>query len=212
MKKKILLVLLTILLCGCEAKYNIKISEEQIDENITIYEKTSILNSYSEEDKELFTDELAYWELDLDYYNKENYKDKEYTGYNYKSYFKHEEYEQLTALNRCYETFNYQYEPTIKIETSNDFLCLNEYKEFNSFEIVIETDYKLIKSNADKQEGNKYIWLINNNNHTNKPIYLELEKHQQKKKISLNYILVIIIFISLIVIYILLTKIEKNKK
>ncbi len=212
MKKKIILLLIVMFLCGCEAKYNIRINEDQIDEEITIYEKTSILNNYDEEEKELFEDELAYWELDLDYYNKENFKDNKHTGYKYKSYFKHDEYEQLTGLNRCYEELSYTYEPTIKIETSNDFLCLNEYKEFNSFEIIIETDYNVLKSNADKQDGNKLIWQINKNNHTKKPIILELEKHQAKQKISINYILILIIFISLIVTYIALSKIDKNKK
>ena len=66
MKKKIILLLLVIFLCGCEAKYNIKISDDRIEEEITITEKNEVLDYYDDEDKELFEDELNYWELDLD--------------------------------------------------------------------------------------------------------------------------------------------------
>ena len=211
MKKIISLLLIIMFLCGCEAKYNIKISEDKIDEEILIYEKTSVLDEFDDEDKVLFEDELSYWELDLDYYNKENYNTKEYTGYKYNSYFTHEEYEQLTGLNRCYEEFTYQNEPTIKISTSNNFLCLNEYDELESFTITIETDYKVISSNADKQEGNKQIWNINRKNHTNKPIKLELEKHPAKEKMGAKEIIIIVLFIGLIIINFTVLKKDKKK-
>lgn len=210
MKKTIILILTILFLCGCEAKYNIKIYEDKINEEILIYEKTAILDKYDDEDKVLFEDELNYWELDLDYYNKERYSENNNTGYKYKSYFTHDEYEQLTALNRCYAEFNYQQEPTIKITTSKDFLCLNEYEELKDFEITIETDYKVINSNADKVDGNKLIWKINKNNHKNKPILLELEKHPEKKKLGIKEILIIILFFGLI--FINLTVLKKDKK
>ena len=214
MKKKIILLLLVIFLCGCEAKYNIKISDDRIEEEITITEKNEVLDYYDDEDKELFEDELNYWELDLDYYKKININDKDVTGYKYNSYFNYKEFGTLTALKRCYEKFDFQQEPTIKIETSNDFLCLNDYNEFENFELTITTDYKIVNSNADRKDGNKHTWIFNKKNHKNKPIKFEVEKkyaEEHDSSLGIGAILVIILFIVLIILKLTVLKKDKTK-
>ena len=214
MKKRIILLLLIVFLCGCEAKYNIKISDNRIEEEINITEKNEVLEYYDDEDKELFEDELNYWELDLDYYKKTNIKEKDISGYKYHSYFTYDEFKTLTALKRCYEKFDFQQEPNIKIETSNDFLCLNDYNEFENLELTITTDYKIINSNADRKDGNKHTWIINKKNHKNKPIRFEVEKkyaEEHDSSLGLGAILVIILFIVLIILKLTVLKKDKIK-
>ncbi len=214
MKKTIILLILILFLCGCQAEYNIKFNDSEINEEIKIYEDNSILEEYDDEEEELFNDEINYWELDLDYYTKEKYKENNTTGYKYNSYFTYDEFKTLTALNRCYEKFEFQKEPTVKIQTSNDFLCLNDYQEFDSFAITIETNYKVISSNADKKDGNKHTWIINKKNHKNKPIKIEIDKYDttRKKGLDTKAILIIILFITLIIINFTVLKKDKKEK
>ncbi len=214
MKKKIILLLLVIFLCGCEAKYNIKISDNRIDEEIKLTEKDEVLEYYDKEDQDLFEDELSYWELDLDYYKKDRFKENGVSGYKYTSYFNYDEFGTLTALKRCYEKFDYSSEQNIKIETSNDFLCMNDYNEFETFEINITTDYKIVNSNADRKNGNTHTWIINKKNHKNKPIKIEIEKKyasNQDRTLGPGAIIVIIIFITLIILKLTVFKKDKIK-
>ena len=86
------------------------------------------------------------------------------------------------------------------------------YEDFDNVEIIIESKYKVVKSNADKQDGNKQIWIINKDNYSNKPINIELDKTTTyNKKTNIKKYIILVIFIVLIITYILLSKKEKKK-
>ena len=217
MKKRLfILISLLLLLTGCSVKYNIIIGDTYIKDEIKLTEKTSIVNKADEERQEEFEDELQYWELDYNYYEKTKFTEKDETGYRYDGYFTYKEYALLAEITRCYSDFKLEDGDTLKLTTSDVFLCANGYEHLNGIDITIETDYKVIDNNADKVDGNKYTWYITGKNYNNKPIMIEIDRYNKadkgKGKLTAGKVVVILIFILLIVIKISLNKKEKKEK
>ena len=214
--KKIILLLLMLILCSCEAKYKIIIEDNKIYDEIYIVEKSNIVNNASQEQMDSFEDELLDWENAYDYYKRELFTENDLTGYKYTNDFTFEEYDAMSQLCKCYDDFKVENTNNkLKITTSNDFLCGTYYDNVDNMEITITSKYKVLNSNADKQDDDKYTWIINASNYKNKPINIEIDLNEEndtkeKKDINITKILVIIIFILLIIINIVIKKKSKN--
>lgn len=227
MKKYFSIVLLSFLLCGCTCEYNLKI------DNNNYQEKLSIISSDSSEN-ELFTDDLII-NINYDKYLisseiTEKIEDEEYydvkrddnsiaLSYNYIN----SSVSKSTLALKCFDKVTiYKQSENIFITTSEKFKCFDEYDKLDSVEVVLEIDGKSISNNADKVDGNKYIWNYNRKN-INKPINisatLEREntsltssssgKKTQYKQNDYN-IFIIILFILLIISYIVYRIIKKQ--
>lgn len=220
MKKIIFLLITSLLLTGCNATYNINISNDQIKDSIKIYTKNNNVQNATDTMINNFTNQLGNWERGYEYYKRELYATDKITGYNYTYNFNYNEYDAMSQIRKCYKDFKFKYENnTITIKTSNEFLCKNYYQEVNSLELNISSEYKIIKSNADIKKDNIHTWNINKTNYKNRPINITIEKNTKYKdnnkakkntKMNIQTILTIIIFILLIIVFIIRKKDQKK--
>ncbi len=220
MKKIIILLITIILLTGCNATYDITFNKDNISDSIKVYTDSKIVNNATNKQIETFSNELGNWERGYEYYKREIYTTDKITGYNYTYNFNYEEYDAMSQLRKCYKDFELKYtKDTITLSTSNEFLCSTYYKNINSININISSEYEIINSNSDTQKNNIHSWNINKNNSKNKPIKLTIskkneykeEKINKKNKLNIKSLLTLIIFILLIIVLIIRKKDEKNK-
>lgn len=210
--KKIILLIIPILLCGCEAKYKIVLDNNRIHDEIKITEKSSIVNKATDEETNAFADKLLEGERGYEYYSRELITENDQTGYLYTYDFQYDEYSETSQISKCYNDFNITNKDTISINTSDEFLCIDYYENFEKVEIIIESNYKVIKTNADKEDGNKQIWIVNKNNASYKPIIVEFDKNQTNTKSSKNIVnLLVILALAIILIIINKTILKKDK-
>lgn len=207
-KKIFLIILTTLLLCGCEAKYTLNINSNGIKDELSLkgngriqsYEDiptetelqntikvSNILVDKRDKDSSEYTDIDPDLYKDLKVYNK-NYKklDEGYYELDFNYQFKNMTeytYSELTELlgNQNYYENN---EKTLTINSScNDWYVFKRYNQLNIIYFKIVTDYKVIQNNADVVNGNEYTWIIRKENYGSKGITIKLDK---TKKITDN--------------------------
>ena len=175
--KKILLIVTIFLLTGCTATYNLTIDEDVIKENVNVNIPTELIDE----------DELSFQvdNSDIVYFNgKQKYNTKLTNNYdkyliNYKFEHKLNDYSNSKFVIQCYQNTNLEEtDDQIKLATSNEFKCIKMYDGvyLNSAQINITTDLKVLENNADEINGNTYTWNINEENYTNKPINITMQK------------------------------------
>ena len=217
MKKILLLFLLTILLTGCSATYDIEFTEDKIKDEIRVFTDTETVNNATQATIDSFSNKILEWERGHDHYTREVYTTDKITGYLYKYDFNYDEYDAMSQIRKCYEDFNFTYnDKEIILTTSNKFLCKDYYQDVNNLTINIKTDKKVISSNADSTKDNTLTWNINKSNYQNKPLNLKINLQEtyekpKDKNVDLKQILTIILFILLLIIYIINKKDIKRK-
>ncbi len=217
MKKILLLFLLTILLTGCSATYDIEFTEDKIKDEIRVFTDTETVNNATQATIDSFSNKILEWERGHDHYTREVYTTDKITGYLYKYDFNYDEYDAMSQIRKCYEDFNFTYnDKEIILTTSNKFLCKDYYQDVNNLTINIKTDKKVISSNADSTKDNTLTWNINKSNYQNKPLNLKINLQEtyekpKDKNVDLKQILIIILFILLLIIYIINKKDIKRK-
>lgn len=188
MKKRILiLVMLAFLLCGCNAKVDIKIDKYTIDETITINDYTNVDNT-----KEMvFAKYRKYMPVDGSVVLSDTEPDERKSGikyysrthndlgngysfvYKYNHNFK--DYYKSTAVKNAYKSSYINYDKVdnkIIVSTDSSGLTFFEqYKELDTVKVNLTCDYEVIDSNADYHNGNVYTWNLSRVN--NKGIYIE---------------------------------------
>ncbi len=209
MKKNIFLIIITLLLTGCSARYDIYFSDKNIHDNIEIYEDSTIINNSTEKMNDELNTLFLDWENGHDYYERELYATDKITGYRYKYDFTYDEYDAMSHLRKCYEDFEFTYDNSkVKLVTSDEFLCGTYYPNAKEMVISIESKYEISSSNADEKEGNTHTWIINKENYKEHPIIFEINKNTEAKdlnkrhRITIKEILIFLLFISLIIILI----------
>ena len=193
MKRKVLILLIILLLTtGCTCQYNVKIDGNSYKE--TIY----ISSSDSEEIKNLNTK----WEIpvDKDVYNSGD-KNTDYKSlgniYNYSFsnnklnfYYNFDKYDypNSTAASLCYKTLSVtNFDNNTVISTSNGADCFDTYPNLTNLVISITIDKEVVSNNADKKNGNTYIWNFNRKNAKSKGVnltYVNVKKEEKETDIS----------------------------
>jgi len=188
MKKKLFtLLLLIFLLSGCTGKYEIEIYKGEVIEDVYyMYSKEELGNS-DPYDKTL---EIAANNDNngdfLTYDSKKNITDGNKKGVRVRKNFTSiSDYkENSLVFGTCYlATSLTNHEDYITVRTTNSFQCFDYINELTEVDIVIKSNHKLKSTNADEIKGHSYIWHINKENATNKPIELVLHS----KKYVWNY-------------------------
>ena len=177
-------MLITIfLITGCDVKYEVDLTKDnsyyektEIEENNLTTDAYSIMRNYNDFVYAIYSDrvtDLEEKDPNFEYYNIIN-NSNETKGFITLSYtFNNQNIEKSNIIKTCYDNITFlNNAKDINIKTSSKFLCFEEYPDLKNVEIVIKTDKTIINHNADKVEGNTYIWNITKENANNKEIKL----------------------------------------
>ena len=237
MKKVIILILLLLFLSGCEAEYNVIISEKNIQDELIVNNfnisswnqgnpsyKDRINGYYEKFNLAVSKDTPGYPEISskikgYNYYKKElinttsNYGLKFSYSHNYNDYTKSP---LLVFYGKGNITNNYQ-KLIIDSGSGADFTAFNGYSLLNELNINITSDYLVLNHNADKQENNTYSWKITKNNYQDKTIHIEIDKTRKAKtnlidNKNLKYINTILIILGIFIILFIIRTLLKVSK
>lgn len=180
MKKIFLLILMFFILTGCTNEYTLVIGKGKIKESLlssvpSSKENTCKRDSIPECDNN--HDEILSVNINP-LLNNPNaaYEKKEYTenGENYmlRTYdFTYENFGDSYTLNECFDSYEYKNKMNeLYIYATNFTKCYQN----SDVTIKVVTNYKVYEHNADKKEGNTYIWYINNDNYNTKDLSIRL--------------------------------------
>lgn len=224
MKKIIMLLIISFLLTGCSTEVNLKINNEKVHEEIKIYDlKNNVyINNIIREDVQ---SNLEAFEREYEFYTINEFEENGYVGKIYEYNDEPTLWWEISHLRACYEDFNFKKTNThISLNTSDEYRCGYLFGA-NNVKLVVESDLNLVSSNADKVEGNKLIWNINEDNYKNKRIQFSykiadedsiINKNETKIEESRNdfikYILISLGIISLIIGGIIFIKVKNSNK
>ena len=159
MKKILLLIIACLFLSGCTANYEITIFDKTTDTGWTVRDSFNSL-------------------LDSDEFGQENYNVKSLTnderlGVEYTSKAA-SSIINSSILNQCYNNPKIENnDGIITINTGSNFECYEFYDNLESVRVVFKTNHKVISTNAEEVDGDKYIWNITKNG--NKQIEIVLD-------------------------------------
>ena len=209
--KYLFLLILLVILSGCDVNYEVHITKDFIKEKIDLCEniETAKLKKSLYGDK-YFTDLLLDIQIGYEYYTGElNIKDEKTVCYNYNEY-EHllENYQYDTLAFQCYDNISlFKENGKIVFETSG-FNCYDYNSNLDNVVITLTSDYKVLEHNANEVNNNKYIWKFDKDNLDNANINLILSDKINKSLFKTIFVVSLIIFILIIgLIYIL----KKNK-
>jgi hypothetical protein len=193
-KRMILLLLLAVLLCGCDAEVNIKISGTRLHENISVnYYKDGVLSD--DQIKKLYRDNMPIYasEIMVDtepdvakgnvkYYQKSVKDITNGFNFNYSYSWNYTDYRNSKSLAngfRSYTVTKDTHEGTMMISTDGTgVIYFNDYPGLTNLTVNIKSDFEVIQSNADSVENNVYTWKFTKNNNK-KGIYMLINyKHE----------------------------------
>lgn len=170
-KNKILvLIILSLLISGCDVKYNInirgkKISEEIILPNTDNYTVDNLTNDF--------------------YYDIENKKKYNLEIKEDKIILSNKDTKLSTLSNNnlydyCFSKIDsFEEDGYYHFRTSSDFNCMvYEYIPIDKITIVLNTFNKVKEHNADEVKFGKYIWYIDKDNSSTKQIYFTVKKNE----------------------------------
>ena len=214
--KIIILICCIFLLSGCSVEYNLTINDTTMAESIdTIFEKT-------DENVEL-TDRLAkirrtaFYNFDTreeEYYDFTKRDTDQNIILNYSYNYTDNNLYKSEAVSRCYyKRIVNVTDDYIVIQTDNQVACLYKdgEKQIDDITVNIRTNLIVEENNADNVENNVYTWNINEDNYTNKPIYIKIKKEEYKESFADQIIPIGIIILSIIVIGIIIYLVGRSK-
>ena len=205
MKKNILMLIISIIfLTGCTSEYTIEFSNKKIKENITVDILDSDIPTKSTNQVAEVDDSITPF-IENDQYPLMNDKNKKYSKkvtntnsgkrVNLKYTYSHDEYRNSKAYNMCFENKEFtELRKGYSLSFSGKFYC----RYTDEVVIKIKTNNVVISHNADKVEGNTYIWTINSKNVDNVDINMEISNKVEYSKYIIYAILGVILIILLV--------------
>lgn len=186
MKRKIIITfMILLLLTGCKIEYKINLNnnldiEEIINIIPTTQEDTNEFNEFSlhipidkeADDYSIFTDKSE----KIEYYNFKRKKEILEFSYNYQRK-EQKKYLNSTLINSAYEYISISEvdDNTLVLSTSKEFRLFDRYESLEEVKVTINTNYKVLKSNADEINRHNYTWIITKDNAYGKGIYLKID-------------------------------------
>lgn len=162
-----IIFIIVLFLSGCTAKYDLTInSDGTINECISGRVTNNELDTAGRTDISVYLENLNYvtplinneGEFSKKIDEKNNYKDFVF-NYNYNG-----NYSKSNILNNCFENVDFfESEDEYIFNLSGEFYCLFSDK----VEINLISAYAVFDSNADKIDGNKHTWIIENSDDVN---------------------------------------------
>lgn len=177
--KKIILILFIILLTGCQIKYQLNFEDENLIESINIE-----LPSNEERKINDIKKYEAYSTFDNSFktlYETKYTEEKNSFTANYQYTYNFDEFRHALYINNCFDAFSFVTSGNNYIlSTSKGFNCMFvDYNKVDSVEITITTNHVVVENNADEVINDKLIWKINDDNATDKNIYVKFGEVRQ---------------------------------
>jgi PBP1b-binding outer membrane lipoprotein LpoB len=181
MKKNIIILIISILfLTGCTSEYTLEFSNKKIKENITVDILDSDIPNQNTQQVAEVDDSITPF-IENDQYPFMDNTEKKYIKkvtsidggkrVNLKYTYSHNDFKNSKTYNMCFEkkSFN-ELRKGYSLNFSGKFYC----RYTDEVAIKIKTNNVVINHNADKVEGNTYIWYINSKNVDDVNISMEL--------------------------------------
>ena len=186
MKNKSLFIIILILITGCSVEYNLNIDSSFSEHTVYIPESSEeMIDGTQYRLPALFSESRLTYDnsnlKEIKYYNIKTLKDNKFS---FNFVYDDNQLNDSNIANSCYEYFSVDTDETkVSILTGNKFYCFDVYEELDSVTININSNYKVIQSNADKIVGKKHTWYITRENASNKPIIFVYDKSKKNMTI-----------------------------
>lgn len=186
MKNKSLFIIILILITGCSVEYNLNIDSSFSEHTVYIPESSEeMIDGTQYRLPALFSESRLTYDnsnlKEIKYYNIKTLKDNKFS---FNFVYDDNQLNDSNIANSCYEFFSVDAkENEVSILTGNKFYCFDVYEELDSVTININSNYKVIQSNADKIVGKKHTWYITRENASNKPIIFVYDKSKKNMTI-----------------------------
>lgn len=219
MKKKLLLLVMLILLSGCDVNYQLNFTDNQLIEDVHF----TLPNS--EEKKINYLEKVSAYAI-FDGIGRYPYNTnfskgiKNYNA-NFNYTYKLEDFGRAYYINQCFDAVNFaQHDNQYVLLTSTGFKCmLFDYYKIDNLTVTITTNHTVIENNADSKKRNSYTWNITEQNAEN--VKISMVFGQVKQRTFLDIIMENILAISIIagfvfaigiVILVIIMKAKKNNE
>ena len=186
MKNKSLFIIILILITGCSVEYNLNIDSSFSEHTDYIPESSEeMIDGTQYRLPALFSESRLTYDnsnlKEIKYYNIKTLKDNKFS---FNFVYDDNQLNDSNIANSCYQFFSVDAkENEVSILTGNKFYCFDVYEELDSVTININSNYKVIQSNADKIVGKKHTWYITRENASNKPIIFVYDKSKKNMTI-----------------------------
>lgn len=186
MKNKSLFIIILILITGCSVEYNLNIDSSFSEHTVYIPESSEkMIDGTQYRLPALFSESRLTYDnsnlKEIKYYNIKTLKDNKFS---FNFVYDDNQLNDSNIANSCYQFFSVDAkENEVSILTGNKFYCFDVYEELDSVTININSNYKVIQSNADKIVGKKHTWYITRENASNKPIIFVYDKSKKNMTI-----------------------------
>ena len=210
--KCIVCLFIFILFSGCTIDYEINIDDSikeqiSISDNIENQEFKNQIDVYFLQNQQVLYNQVSdpsYPAVDTNdilYYKKElvDFEDKHILKYN--TTFDLENFKYLYSINKCYGNFTVLNNHPYLIITTGNNTCFDNYSSLEKINIIINSKYKIVDSNADEIENETLKWHVSKNNYKDHYVYLKLdltEIKNENKELPIYIILLIVFGIVLI--------------
>ncbi len=204
MKKKLLIIIICLIVSGCDATVKINI-DNGISEKVTLTE-TNKANFDSVNDSGWSLRELMKSMLEKDDFEERTYNVKYKEKDNLLQLKMNdkvdlENADGLTILNQCYlKPMVKESEENILIDTGSNFKCYEYYEYLDKITVEVVSKHKVNEHNATKVEGNKYVWSFDKNSNQRIMINFKKEREVSKLPYVIASIIVIILTITILII------------
>lgn len=199
MKKIVFIIVLSLLLVGCNSQYTLEIGDNKIKEtlitNIPV-EVTDTCESMALHECDDDSDEIVEANIyplinnhEIEYKVTKNYTENEYI--NTRTFdFTYENFKDSYVLNNCFDEFSYKHEKgTIYINANGFSNC------YNNSDIIVKviSKNKVYENNSDSKNGNTYIWNINEDNYSNINLTIKIQDFTLKPVINWTIVLILLL-------------------
>lgn len=241
MKKILFLLIICFLLTGCSVTYDLKIDNDNLNENISVIIPKENLNKefniltideiftniYKYPTSLRYDDDMPgdseyekplYGEYKIEKYSQNDNQDKELIA---NGNFSFNDYQYSNAVNTCYDTIVVKHNSSqSSFYTSSFAKCFDMYPLLEKITVNIELNNQVIRSNSDRIIDKVYTWNIDRTNYKDKTIELVFNSDSivednntsnQSFKILIYIILAVLLLFLIIFLHVKIKSKNANK-
>lgn len=195
-KKICILLILLMLVTGCEAVYTIEVTGDGITETLEIhnYDKDSWTKGNSLYQNLIETASKSFVATDyrnekpevnqkiegINYYIIQKISSPNDLGLKYQNEFTFNDYEHSTIVFSNFNQLKYRNNrDKISINSDKELSTFISYPKLNKLTVKLLTNYQVNDNNADEVKDGVYYWYFNQDDYQNKKINLEINKSRE---------------------------------